>query len=101
MNDRQRARFRKWFLKNVPAGFCLDDPHELVERLRRLDRDRVSQQTAQVKASRVRVLGPDVPSDPVREFLVSLVHRFEVTHLSPEEVGPVLVEAAFQLTLRN
>lgn len=95
MNRRTLERFRKWFVNNAPDGLDFEDPVALLDRIRATDRNRVSQSN--------RRYGPDdeAGASEVKKFLWSLVCKFEVTHISPEELGPVLVEAAAAVTLRS
>lgn len=90
MNRRTLERFRKWFVKEAPDGLDFEDPHALLERMWSMD----------ARKYRVKTDEREAMSAP-EAFIWELVCEFEVMHISPEELGPVLVEAAAAVTLRS
>lgn len=96
VNKRRLAIFRRWFVRNAPDGLDFEDPVGFLEKLRAMDRNwashRNSPEHPSVLYARASLVG---------KFMMDLVEDYDVAHLSPEELGPIMVEASAAVTIRS
>lgn len=104
MNARTAARFRKWFMKHAPQDLVFDDPVLFLEELFKIDSGSGPPRCKNIAPDYAPCQRPNCCPpfwSDTQQFMWELSTEFEISHISPHELGPVLVDAMAMLALSS